>query len=139
MRITANEQRTGGAVRGPVLDDGLRDSQNVGLVESPVERRTTVPRGAEDHLLSDVLGVWLDRVVRHHQVGQIDEVFGQCRLTGARVGHGYSFCPYTAVLCSLRKRTIGTPKGNNPWHNPTIASWLRYSPAVRWALWPARP
>src|ERR1700733_6632657 len=93
MCITANEQRSGGAVRGPVLDDGLRDGQNVGLVESPVERGATVPGGTEDYLLSDVLGVWLDRVVRRHQVGQIDEVLGQCRLTGSRVGHVYRLCP----------------------------------------------
>ena len=94
MRVTADEQRPGGAVRGAVLDDGLSDRQDVGLVECSVERRAAVTRRAERHLLGDVVGIGFDRVVGRHQMGQIDKVFGLGRLTGTRVGHhGYQFCP----------------------------------------------
>ena len=44
-------------------------------------------RRAERHLLGDVVGIGLGRVVRGYQVGQIDKVFGLGRLTGTRVGH----------------------------------------------------
>jgi hypothetical protein len=46
-----------------------------------------VTRRAERHLLSDVVGIGLDREVRGYQMGQIDKVFGLGRLTGTRVGH----------------------------------------------------
>ena len=94
VRVTADEQRPGGAVSGAVLDDGLGDRQDVGLVECSVERRPAVTRCTEHHLLSDVAGIRLNRVVGRHQMGQIDEVFGLGRLTGTGVGHhGYQFCP----------------------------------------------
>ena len=93
MCVTADEQRPGGALGGAIFDDGLGDGQDVRLVERSVERRAAVTRSAERHLLSDVVRIGLDRVVRSDQVGQIDEVFGLGRLTGTRVGHGYQFCP----------------------------------------------
>lgn len=94
VRVPADEQRAGNAVGGAVLDDGLGDRQDVRLVERPIERRPAVARRAECHLLGDVAGIGLNRVIGRHQVGQIDKVFGLGRLTGARVGHhGYQFCP----------------------------------------------
>ena len=93
MGVAADEQRAGGAVRGAVLDDGLGDRQDVRFVESAVERRAAVTRRAEHHLLSDVVGIGFDRVIRRDEMGQIDEVFGLGRLTGTRVvHHGYQFC-----------------------------------------------
>ncbi len=108
MRVTADEQRAGGAVRRAVLDDGLSDRQDVRFVESAVERRATVTRRAERHLLSDVIGIGFDRVVGRDQMGQIDEVFGLGRLAGARVvHHGYQFC-----LRATRPEaaSVGVPK-----------------------------
>ena len=57
VRVTADEQRPRDAVSGTVLDDGLGDRQNMGLVERSVERRAAVTRRAEHHLLSDVVGI----------------------------------------------------------------------------------
>ena len=59
--VAADEQRPGGALRGPVLDDGLRGRQDVRLVERGVQARPAVPRRAERHLLVDVVGVGLAR------------------------------------------------------------------------------
>ena len=48
-----------------------------------------MPRRTEHHLLVDVVGVGFHRVVRGDQMRQVDEVFGERRLTGAGVGrHG---------------------------------------------------
>ena len=76
MRVAADEQRSRGALRGAVFDDGLGDRQDVGFVEGAVQRRTTVTRRTERHLLSDIVRVGLNRVVGSDQVWQIDEVFG---------------------------------------------------------------
>ena len=76
MGVTADEHRAGGAVRGAVLDDRLGDRQDVRLVERAVQRRATMTRRPERHLLGDVVGVGFDRVIRGDQVGQVDEVFG---------------------------------------------------------------
>src|SRR5262249_13126957 len=139
MRVTADEQRPGDAVGGAVLDDGLGDGQNVSLVERAVERRAAVTRGAERHLLGGVVGIGLNRVIRGHQMGQIDKVFGLGRLTGSRLGHVYSFCP-----CSTRtsryaaKRSTGISKGFDQWQTTIIGSWPRFSPAEHSARWPER-
>jgi hypothetical protein len=92
VRISADEQRSGGAVRGAVFDDGLGDGQDVGFVECAVQRRAAVPRRSERHLLGDVLGIRLYRVVGRDQMRQIDEVFGLSRLTGSWVGHHVFDC-----------------------------------------------
>lgn len=61
-----------------------------------------MPLGAESDLLSEVVGIGFDRVVRSHQMGQVDEVFGLGRLTGSWVGHhGYQFCPQ-ALQCEAQ-------------------------------------
>ncbi|COW22223.1 Uncharacterised protein [Mycobacterium tuberculosis] len=52
--------------------------------------------------MSEVVGIGFDRVVRSHQMGQVDEVFGLGRLTGSWVGHhGYQFCPQ-ALQCEAQ-------------------------------------
>ena len=53
--VPADEQRAGGAVRGAVLDDRLRDGQDVRLVERTVQSRAAVTRCPECHLLGDVI------------------------------------------------------------------------------------
>src|ERR1700757_4066818 len=73
----ADEKGPGGARGGGVFDDRLGDREDVGLVERSVERRAAVTRRAERHLLGDVVGIRLDRVIRGNQMGQIDKVFGQ--------------------------------------------------------------
>ena len=86
MGVAAQEQRPGGALRGTVLGDGLSGGQDMGLVERRIQTGPTVPGGSERHLLVDVLGVGLHGVVRRHQVGQVDQIFGLRRLSGAGVG-----------------------------------------------------
>ncbi len=75
-----------GALRFPVLRDGLRGGQDVRLVERGVQAGPAVPGRAERHLLVDVVRVGLDGVVRRDHLGHIDEIFGLRRLTGAGVG-----------------------------------------------------
>ena len=87
--VTADEQRAGGALRGPVLGDGLRGGQDVRFVEGAVQAGTAVPGRAERDLLSDVVRIRLDGVIRRHQMGQVDEIVGLRRLPGAGIGsHG---------------------------------------------------
>ncbi len=49
-------------------------------------------RCPERHLLSDVVGIGFQRVIRGDQVRQVDEVSGLGRLTGTRVGHHVVNC-----------------------------------------------
>ena len=51
MRIDAQEQRPIDAVRLAVFADGLRDGENVPLIEGAVEGRAAMARCAEAHLL----------------------------------------------------------------------------------------
>ncbi|MEC4873039.1 hypothetical protein R2361_21795 [Mycobacteroides chelonae] len=46
-----------------------------------------MPGGPEDDLLCHVPRVGVNRVVRRHHVGDVDEVFRLGRLSGARVAH----------------------------------------------------
>ena len=102
MGVAADEQRAGGALRRPVLDDRLGGRQDVRLVERGVQARAAVPRRAERHLLVDVVRVGLDGVVGGDHLGHIDEVFGLRRLTGAGIGgHGHRFC--SSVIRAVRR------------------------------------
>ena len=78
--VAADEQRARGALRRPVLDDGLRGGQDVRLVERRIQARPAVPGRTERHLLIDVVRVGFDGVVGRHHLGHIDEVFGLRRL-----------------------------------------------------------
>ncbi len=60
MGVAADEQRAGGPVRCAVLDDRLRDRQDVRFVECAVQGRTAMTRCPEHHLLSDVVGIGFD-------------------------------------------------------------------------------
>ena len=63
-----------------------------------VQAGAAVPRRAEHHLLLEVVRIGLDRVVRRHHMGHIDEVFGLRRLPGAWVGrHGLDSAPCGSV------------------------------------------
>ena len=107
MGVAADEQRPRGALRRPVLDDGLGGGQDVRLVERRVQTRPPMPGGAEHHLLVDVVRVGFDAVVRRDHLGHIDEILGLSRLTGSGVGrHALESAPYrdaayggTAILC----------------------------------------
>ena len=99
MGVAPDEQRAGGALRRAVLRDRLRGGQDVGLVERRVEAGPAMSRRPERDLLVDVVGVGLHRVVRGDEVGQIDEVFGERRLTGAGISrHGANSAPPGAIL-----------------------------------------
>ena len=99
MSVAADEQRPGGALRSSVFHNRLCGGQDVRLVERPVQTGAAMPRRAERHLLVDVVGVGVHRVVRGDQMGQIDEVFGERRLAGAGVSrHGANSAPLGAIL-----------------------------------------
>ena len=95
--VLADVQRTGDALSGAVLHDGLGRGRDVGVVERGVQTRTTVTRGAEDDLLIRILRIGDEVVVGADDGVDIDEVFGLGRLSGAGVGHGASFCPHVAA------------------------------------------
>ena len=100
MGVAADEQRPGGALCGPVLDDGLRGGQDMRFVERRVQARPAMPGRAERHLLGHIVGVGLFGVVRRHHMRDIDKVFGLRPLPGAWVGsHGYRFCSLQICRC----------------------------------------
>ncbi len=92
MGVAADEQRSGGALCRPVLDDGLSGGQDVAFVERGVQTGAAVPGGAEHHLLGDVVGIGPPGVVRGHHRRDVDQILGLSRLPGAGIGsHGSRF------------------------------------------------
>ncbi len=83
--VPADQQRTGGALRGAILTDRLGDREDVRLVERPVEAGATVPGGAERDALVRVGEVRAPVGVRLHHGVEVDEVVGAGGLTGAGV------------------------------------------------------
>ena len=84
VRVHSHEQRTGDLVRLAIQADRLRDSENVRLVEGARERRTAVSGRPEGDSFSDDGRVWLIRVVRGHQLRDVDQHRGGSRLAGER-------------------------------------------------------
>ena len=76
-----------------------------------VEADAAVPAGAERDLLVDVVGVGLERVVRRHQVRDVDQVAGLGEGSGARVGHAAILpsAPLVEEAHGRRDRREGRP------------------------------
>jgi hypothetical protein len=88
VRVRAEEERAVGALLRPVLAYGLTGGGDVVLVEGRRQRRPAVSRRAERHALPRVRRVGVQRVVRRHQPGHIDQVTGSGRLARCLVLHG---------------------------------------------------
>src|SRR6476646_350302 len=98
MGVPTDEERPVEALRGAVVDDGLRRGEDVVLVEGGAQARATVARRAERDLLVGVVDVRVPVVVGADEGVDVDEVLGLGGLTGARVGHeGSPFVLVTAV------------------------------------------
>ncbi|SLB92026.1 Uncharacterised protein [Mycobacteroides abscessus subsp. massiliense] len=87
MGVAADEQRPTNTLCIPVFDDRGGGGHDMRLVEGSVETRSTMSRRPERDLLGHVRRVGLDRVIRGHHMGDVDEVFRLGRLSGARVAH----------------------------------------------------
>jgi hypothetical protein len=72
--ILREEERAGGLLRRAVLDDGLRNGEDVRVVEAAVERGAAMPGGAEADALGGVLGVRMVRVEGGDERGQLHEL-----------------------------------------------------------------
>jgi hypothetical protein len=93
VRVLAHVERSVRALAVPVLADGLGDSQDVGLGERAVERRTAVPAGAEADQLVGVTHVGPALVVSSFELRRIDEQILRCRFAGEG-GDGHETLPF---------------------------------------------
>ncbi len=87
VSVLTDEQRSLDPLAGSVLTDGLGCRRDVGVVETRVQRRSTVARRAEAHLLARIIGVGCQVVISRQQGGNVDEIVGKSGLSGALV-HG---------------------------------------------------
>ncbi len=118
--VAPEEQRAVDRLARPVLADRLGHRDDVGLVERAVEARAAVARRAERDPLGRVVGVGSLRVVRRHEVGDVDEVTGRCRLPGPLVHHGPSMSRQVVAGERMRgTRTIGGQQPHNVRHERT--------------------
>ena len=82
--VHPHEERTVDPVRLAIRADGLRDGQNVRLVEGALERRAAVPRRPERDALGRDGRIGVLRVVRGHQSRDVDQHRGWSRRSGKR-------------------------------------------------------
>ena len=82
--VHSHEQRTGDLLRLAMETDGLRDGEDVPLVERVRERRAAVPGGSERDAFSGDSRIGLLRIVRGHQFRDVDQHRGGGRLAGER-------------------------------------------------------
>lgn len=87
MGVGAEEERPVRAPARPVLADGLAGGGDVVLVERGGRRRPAVTGGTERHPLVRLGRVRVQRVVRRHQPGHIDEILRPGRLSSSFVRH----------------------------------------------------
>ena len=71
------------------------------VVERGVQARPSMSRRSERHLLVAIAGIWNEVVVGADDCVDVDEVFWESRLAGARVSHG----PHSADKGSQRATT----------------------------------
>jgi len=86
--VAADEEGPGDALLGAILDDRLRDGEDVRLVERRRQARAAVPRGAEGDALRRFVDVRNIAVVGADEVINVDEVFGKCNCAGSFM-HGF--------------------------------------------------
>ena len=81
VRIDAEKQRTRDVLLGAILANRLGNREDVPFVESPLERRAAMPRGAERHALRWHSGIGHLRVVSGDEPRHIDQYSGWRWLT----------------------------------------------------------
>ena len=101
--VFADVERTGDALGRAVLDDRLGRRGDVRIVERGVQARPAMSGGTEDHLLVGIAGVGDEVVIGADDCVDVDEVFREGRLAGARVSHG----PHSAVVSAGQWRAGG--------------------------------
>jgi hypothetical protein len=82
VSVFGEEEGAGGVLGGAVLDDGLGDGGDVVVVEGGGEGAAAMAGGAEGDTLSRHGGVGVQGVVGGDEAGDIDQIFGQGRLSG---------------------------------------------------------
>ena len=88
MRVDAEEKRPADPVLAPVLANGLRDREDVPLVEGHVERGAAMSRGSERYALRSDSRVRPLGKIRRNQSRDVYQIRRLRRLTGARTnGH----------------------------------------------------
>ena len=85
MRVLREEERAGGVLGGAVLDDGLRDGEDVRVVEAGVERGAAMAGGTEADALRGDAGVGVVGVEGGDQARDVDQAVGGGEMAG-RVG-----------------------------------------------------
>jgi len=79
--VHSDEERTVNLMRVAIRADGLRDGQNMCLVEGALEGRAAVSRRSEHDARRDVL-IGMLRVVHRHQPRHVDQQRRRRRLSG---------------------------------------------------------
>ena len=95
MGVLAEKQRPGDALSLAVFAHGLRDGEDVRLVEAAIEGAATMAAGAEGDALGRLADIGLIEI-GGKQGGNIGQDIERCRLASERVGHFKS--PGTANL-----------------------------------------
>jgi hypothetical protein len=85
VRVHAHKQWAGVGLCLPIFANRLADGEDVILGEGIFQRRTTVPRGAEGHLIGWLDDIGLISVVGRDQSRDIDKQFVRSRLAGQGV------------------------------------------------------
>ena len=88
--VLAQKQRAVDALARAVLADGLRDGEDVGLVEAAAQGRAAMAAGAEAHELRGVVSVGLSGVVLALEVSEVHQEFTRRGVAGER-GERVSF------------------------------------------------
>ncbi len=112
--VAADEQGAVVAAQLAVAADRLGRREDVGFVERATERRAAMAGGPERDPLGRVRRIGLDLVVRPEQGGDVDQVGGVGRLTGAGiVRHGAEGTAISrrprAFTCADAPARIGSP------------------------------
>ena len=82
MRVDSDKQGTVDSVRGTNFTQRLGDGENMILVEGPAERRSSMPRRAENNLLRRVFRIGLARKIGGDKPGNIGQDLGWRGLPG---------------------------------------------------------
>ena len=133
--VAADEQRAVVALLLAVVADRLRGRQDVRLVERRLEAAAAVPARPERDLLVDVVGVGHARVVRRHEVRDVDQVggSGEGSCAGAAVGGHAAIMP-RQLLVEEGRRPVARPGETSA----NLSWWFRDGPIIDQGV-PPRP
>ncbi len=105
MGVLGEEEGAGDVFLLAVVDDGLGDGGDVGVVEGGLEGAAAVAGGSEGDALGGDGGVGAEGVVGGDEAGDVDEVGGEGRLAGGVGGlSAHAVCGprgMVSVLCNI--------------------------------------